>query len=432
MGAYTAFFAAFRKPERVAMIISEDTYVKSSSHEHIIHCRDYLRELSNSFLKIPSYMDEEEAHKKIAHDMFAELSEEIKKKTPEDLLHKQLFPFKRDADGRYTANFNEKSLYRIYSDPASFLLDTVGSYEGPAVFLVGTKSYMNLTTPVNLAYDLYESTEGSNPNLTPIVLLHGLASDRKTWKHFAPIIAKKTKRKVYAYDARNYGDSEYTDDFSSSLNVDDLFHFMNIIKANKAVLFGHSMGGYTAVNAALRKPERVAMIISEDTYVKSASHELVIHCRDYLREISNSFLKIPSYMAEEEAKRKIIDDMFAELSEENEECTPKDILYKLHSPFKRDADGRYTANFNEKSLYRIYSDPASVLLDPVGLYDGPAVFFIGTKSPMNLRSHMPHIRGHFPNVEFIEFEGGYHNLHAQFREETADTVVQVLNKYNIS
>ncbi|XP_042896632.1 uncharacterized protein [Parasteatoda tepidariorum] len=291
---------------------------------------------------------------------------------------------------------------------------------------------MDNYVPVNLAYDLYESTEGSNPNLTPVVLVHGLASDRKTWKYVAPIIAEETKRKVYAYDARNYGDSEYTDDFSFSLNVDDLFHFMNIINAHKAVLFGHSMGAYTVINAALRKPDRVAMIISEDTYVKSVSHNCIIISRDYLQELSNSFLKIPSYMDEKEANKKIVDDMFAELSEENKKWTPKDILYKLHSPFKRDADGRYAANFNEKSLYRIYSDPPSVLLDPVGLYEGPAVFLIGTKSVMDMRSHMPHIRGHFPNAEFIEFEGGYHSLHAQFREETADTVVQVLNKYNIS
>ncbi|XP_042896630.1 uncharacterized protein [Parasteatoda tepidariorum] len=295
------------------------------------------------------------------------------------------------------------------------------------VLSIGMDSYV----PVNLAYDLYESTEGSNPHLTPIVLIHGLAADRKSWKRFAPIIAEKTKRKVYAYDARNYGDSEYTDDFSFSLNVADLFHFMNIIKANKAVLFGHSMGGYTAFIAAFRKPERVAMIISEDTYVKSVSHEYVIQCRDYLRGISNSLLKVPSYMDEEEANKKIVDDVFAEFSEENKKRISKDRLYKLHYPFKRDADGRYTANFDEQSLYRSFSDPASFLLDPVGSYEGPAVFLVGTKSFMNLRSHMPHIRGHFPNVEFIEFEGG-HSLHTQFREETADTVVQALNKYNIS
>nr|XP_015922794.1 abhydrolase domain-containing protein C22H12.03-like [Parasteatoda tepidariorum] len=112
---------------------------------------------------------------------------------------------------------------------------------------------MDNYVPINLSYDLYESTEGSDPNLTPVVLVHGLASERKTWKLTAPIIAEKSRRKVYAYDARNYGDSEYTDEFSFSLNVDDLFHFMNVVNLPKAVLFGHSMGASTVAYAALKK-----------------------------------------------------------------------------------------------------------------------------------------------------------------------------------
>ncbi|XP_015922794.2 sn-1-specific diacylglycerol lipase ABHD11-like [Parasteatoda tepidariorum] len=292
---------------------------------------------------------------------------------------------------------------------------------------------MDNYVPINLSYDLYESTEGSDPNLTPVVLVHGLASERKTWKLTAPIIAEKSRRKVYAYDARNYGDSEYTDEFSFSLNVDDLFHFMNVVNLPKAVLFGHSMGAFTAANAAIQKPTRVSMVITEDTYLNPTNrkHSAFI-CREYLRELSKAISEIPSYMNEAEARRKIVDDMFEELSEANKKFLPKEISYKILFPIKRDADGRYRAKYNEQSLDRNFSDPSFLHPEPVGLYEGPAVFLWGTKSNIDLMSHKPEIKKYFPNAEFIEFENGYHNLHAQFEEKSADIAVQVLEKYNIS
>ena len=119
----------------------------------------------------------------------------------------------------------------------------------------------DLSIPVsnfNLSYDdLGESS-------TPVIFLHGYPFSKAMWRKQLEFL--QTTNRVIACDIRGFGDS---DDESSILSIDlfadDLLQFMDSLKIEKAVICGLSMGGYIALNAYQRSPERFVALILCDT-----------------------------------------------------------------------------------------------------------------------------------------------------------------------
>lgn len=119
----------------------------------------------------------------------------------------------------------------------------------------------DLSIPVsnfNLSYDdLGESG-------TPVIFLHGYPFSKAMWRKQLEFL--QTTNRVIACDIRGFGDSE---DESSILSIDlfadDLLQFMDSLKIEKAVICGLSMGGYIALNAYQRSPERFVALILCDT-----------------------------------------------------------------------------------------------------------------------------------------------------------------------
>jgi 3-oxoadipate enol-lactonase len=110
------------------------------------------------------------------------------------------------------------------------------------------------------------------PDALPIVLIHGFPFSHEMWD---PQIEALQKRfRVIAYDLRGHGksgvgDGQYTLEFF----VDDLLALLDYLKIGKAVLCGLSMGGYIALRAVERNPERVMGLILADTQAKADSNE---------------------------------------------------------------------------------------------------------------------------------------------------------------
>ncbi len=97
-----------------------------------------------------------------------------------------------------------------------------------------------------------------------MILLHGFPLNKSMW---APQLeALREDFRVIAYDIRGHGDSESgTADFSIEMFVNDLLCFMETLGLEKVILFGFSMGGYIALNAVERFPERFEALILSDT-----------------------------------------------------------------------------------------------------------------------------------------------------------------------
>jgi len=281
--------------------------------------------------------------------------------------------------------------------------------------------------PVNIAHKVFNHTNRTDESLSPVIFLHGLAGSTENWDDIPQVVADETKRKVYALDARNHGDSGHSDDFNFDLNVDDLFHFMDNMNIPKAALVGQSMGGLTASNAALRKPERIEMIVSEDMHITKMPQPIIDTILSFFKLFMEILPNIPSNLNESEATKFAVDTFISKISPD----TPffdesKAEMDKTTFSFKRTPAGGYDAKFNKEAIFRALSNAETLVSDPCGQFSGPAYFLYGELSPMQVGKGEDIIRKHFPNAELIEFEGANHNVHGEFPDKFKKTVLQCL------
>lgn len=123
------------------------------------------------------------------------------------------------------------------------------------------KKGYNLTISVNnfqLSYD--DVGEGS----VPVIFLHGFPFDKTMW--YDQLDFLKFSYRLISCDIRGFGKS--TDEESTlsiDLFTDDLIKFMDKLGIDKAIICGLSMGGYIALNAIKRFPNRFDALILCDT-----------------------------------------------------------------------------------------------------------------------------------------------------------------------
>jgi pimeloyl-ACP methyl ester carboxylesterase len=118
-------------------------------------------------------------------------------------------------------------------------------------------------TTVGLAAGEFHYTEYGDPGGPPLVLLHGLTSDRSTWAGVAPELAAVGYR-VLALDQRGHGASARTGTYSFEEMREDVSQFADALGLNRFILGGHSMGGTVAELFAERNPGRLAGLIVVD------------------------------------------------------------------------------------------------------------------------------------------------------------------------
>lgn len=97
---------------------------------------------------------------------------------------------------------------------------------------------------------------------TPIVLLHGLASQRRFWNLVVPHLAGLP---VVAIDQRGHGDSDRpAGGYNLDSVVGDLATAMDALGWSRAVVVGHSWGGSVAATFAAEHPERTLSLVALD------------------------------------------------------------------------------------------------------------------------------------------------------------------------
>ena len=96
----------------------------------------------------------------------------------------------------------------------------------------------------------------------PLVLLHGLFGSARNFGTVQRAFAQH--RRTIALDLRNHGASPHADDMRYATMAADVLHTLEQLGALPAMLLGHSMGGKTAMQAALLRPDAVARLIVAD------------------------------------------------------------------------------------------------------------------------------------------------------------------------
>src|SRR5687768_17084953 len=100
---------------------------------------------------------------------------------------------------------------------------------------------------INDAKIYYQAYGDDDPNLTPILLIHGSTVDSHTdWDSIAPELARRYK--VYVPDCRGHGRSNNPDlTYSFKELADDVAAFVRAMGYERAHIIGHSIGGKVAV-----------------------------------------------------------------------------------------------------------------------------------------------------------------------------------------
>ncbi len=112
----------------------------------------------------------------------------------------------------------------------------------------------------------------------PIVFIHGFPFTHKMWMFpGGQTEALSGSNRLVAYDVRGHGESEIGQGiFTIEFFVDDLIAMMDHLKIRQAILVGLSMGGYIALRAAERHPNRVKALVLCNTKAEPDSNEAKI------------------------------------------------------------------------------------------------------------------------------------------------------------
>ena len=147
------------------------------------------------------------------------------------------------------------------------------------------RSGNNIRVSIN---NLMVSYSDHGPDDAPvIILIHGFPFNKSMWN--TQVEALKNNYRVIAYDIRGHGNSEPgLDEFFIELFVNDLDRLMEKLAIKKAILCGLSIGGYIALTAVLRYPNRFDGLILNDTQCIADTSEIKeSRCMAIIRIIKN-------------------------------------------------------------------------------------------------------------------------------------------------
>ncbi len=114
--------------------------------------------------------------------------------------------------------------------------------------------------------------ERGTPGGIPVLFVHGFPFNLETWE--PQMRALPNHFRAIAYDVRGHGQSDVGDgQYSIEFFVDDLIALLDHLVIEKTVLCGLSMGGYIALRAVERHPERFNGLVLCDTKSEPDSNE---------------------------------------------------------------------------------------------------------------------------------------------------------------
>lgn len=126
-------------------------------------------------------------------------------------------------------------------------------------------------------------THGDKKNKS-ILFIHGFPFDKSIWNEQAELLAND--HYVVAFDMRGHGESDAGNgQYLVEFYVDDVVALMNHLGLERTCLCGLSMGGYTAMRAIDREPNRFSGLILCDTKSSPDTNETKLNRANQIRTI---------------------------------------------------------------------------------------------------------------------------------------------------
>ena len=128
------------------------------------------------------------------------------------------------------------------------------------------------------------------PQGLPIVFIHGFPFNNTMWS--PQMMALPQEYRAISFDVRGHGESDVADgQYSIELFTDDLLSLLDHLDIRQAVLCGLSMGGYIALRAVERHPDRVRALMLCDTRSEPDSNEAKIKRASQVKAVKSQGVK---------------------------------------------------------------------------------------------------------------------------------------------
>ena len=236
----------------------------------------------------------------------------------------------------------------------------------------------------------------------PMIILHGLFGFSDNWQTHAKKFADYYR--VILVDLRNHGHSDWSDEFSYELMVNDLKELCDDLGLKNILLIGHSMGGKVAMLFAQKHKELLDKLVVGDIGVKAypMHHQ---HILAGMHAIDLSKIKLRSE-AEDILKQYIDSDGVRQF-----------LLKNLYWKEKGQLAWRMNLSILEREMENILSrlTEKEVML--------PTLFIRGELSNYILDEDIEQLEDQFPDSEIVTIKNAGHWVHAEAPEEFVDVVL---------
>ncbi len=253
--------------------------------------------------------------------------------------------------------------------------------------------------------ELHYQSFGAGP---PLIILHGLFGSSNNWRTFAEKAGERFR--VLAVDQRNHGSSPHSEEFSIPAMAEDLRRFLVGRGLSQPSVLGHSMGGKTAMEFALRYPLSVDRLIIVDIAPREypPAHDEILEAM--------AALDLSSY-----SNRAAIEDALAR------RLPDMRVRQFVLTNLKRHTGGRYEWKINLDVLRRKYGEVTKAQSSDTP-FPGPALFIKGELSPYVREEDLPGIRRLFPAALVRVIPGAGHWVHVDRPGEFLSAVLEFLSE----
>ena len=220
---------------------------------------------------------------------------------------------------------------------------------------------------------------------TAVVLLHGFLENQSMWKAFIPELSKKNR--IITIDLLGHGATECLGYVHTMEDQADMVHqVLHELKIRKAVLIGHSMGGYVALAVAELYPEFMKGLVLLNSTSRADSEERIANRTRAIKAVKQNYVA---------AVRMSIANLF---SEENRTKLSEQIEWVREEALKTPLQGIIAAQEGMK----LRKDREVIL--HFATY--PILLILGKKDPvLNYEENLEQIEG--TNVKLISFNDGH-------------------------
>jgi len=238
----------------------------------------------------------------------------------------------------------------------------------------------------------------------PLLIVHGLFGMSDNWQSLGKKFADFYE--VHLIDQRNHGRSPHSTVFNYEVLANDLVKYIKEHNLNNVLLMGHSLGGKTVMELAVKHPDLVQKLIVVDISPKAypVHHDKII---EGLQSLDFSVLK-----SRAEADRKLAVHIDAA-------GVRQFLLKSLYWVEKEQLAFR----FNLKAIAENIKEVGKVLADKME-YKGPCLFVDGASSAYIMDEDEDLILEHFPEAEIVTIVDAGHWVHAEQPNRFFDEVLR--------